>query len=108
MKCIFPPAVYGIFNSLINTFKPLLSLQSAIILNQAKMIRDCRAPVMELKPQKVKFGGEEITVNVLETRVGYFIKPVDHVYKHEFEVLFGFGAGNLGFDLERTIFIPNK
>lgn len=50
---------------------------------------------------------DPVTVAVAEVPGGYLVKPKAPHYKSQFEVFFGFDGGNLGFNKQRCVFIPN-
>jgi hypothetical protein len=82
------------------------SLQKAIISRYR--IIDVQAPESGgYKESLVSFGGALTSVKYLETSYGYFVKPMEHCYKAQFEYFFGFGAGNMGWDSNRTVFVTS-
>lgn len=42
----------------------------------------------------------------MKTDHGYYIKPTENVYDAHFEVMFGFGPCNSGFDDKRVVYFP--
>lgn len=86
--------------------KPV-TLDQAISQNSDKRIVDCcYNPKDGYTECEYTFASEPTTILVHETKNGFFVKPADRHFKFQFEQFFGFGAGNIGYDKDRTVFVP--
>lgn len=89
--------------------KPTKSLEIAIYDAKYKDHRITTLPRHtedEIKQAEVYFGSERTKIKFLETDYGYYVQPTQRHYKLQFEMFFGFGCGNMGYDPNRTIFVP--
>lgn len=89
-----------------NVTKPV-TLDEAIYENSGQRIVDCcYKPNEGYIPYQHTFSSEPATILVHETRNGFFVKPANRHFKFQFEQFFGFGTGNIGYDKDRTVFVP--
>jgi len=89
------------------TVKHKTSFDDNLILNYNNRIVDpCYIPQGEYKEQSSGFFGEDVKFQVMETEYGHFIRPIKPHLKYQYEDFFGFGCGNMGFDLRRTVYLP--
>lgn len=108
-------------NKFINTFrikkdmawgmllKPNTNFKSALNNNAYKRI------ILQDLPENLKkspveyvditFGSETTKLKVVDAPGGFFAQPTCPHYKYQFEDLFGFGAGNAGYDPYRTVYV---
>jgi hypothetical protein len=91
-------------NNSIGNFK---NVKLDLINLENRIIFPCYIPNGEFKETTMKFmSNPNLKIAVLETDHGFYVQPRETYYKLQFEELFGFGSGCLGFDKNRTIFIP--
>ena len=64
-------------------------------------------PSDEFIEQQVRIGSNDVTIKVLETSHGYYVKPKHKVYSGGFERMFGFGLGCDGFSEDRVVYYPH-
>jgi hypothetical protein len=84
-----------------------ITLDQAIYQNSGQRIVDCcYSPSDGYILYQRTFASEPVDILVHETRNGFFIKPANRHFKFQFEQFFGFGAGNIGYDKDRTVFVP--
>lgn len=71
------------------------------------IIQPCYIPKGKFKETNVDwFGKDDLKIAVMKTDYGYYIQPRERHYKMQFEEYFGFGSGNLGYDKNRTVYVP--
>ena len=74
------------------------------ILNPPKLL----IPNGEFKQvDNVKIGSQNVTLHVMESDHGYYVKPDKKTYNSHFERVFGFGVCCNGFSKDRVVFYPS-
>lgn len=74
------------------------------ILNPPKLL----VPNGEFKQvDNVKIGSKNVTLQIMETDHGYYVKPDKKIYDSHFERIFGFGVCCNGFSKDRVVFYPS-
>jgi hypothetical protein len=72
-----------------------------------RILYPCYIPDGKFKETTTDFmSNPNLKIAVMDTDHGYYIQPREAYFKNQFEELFGFGCGCLGFDKNRTIFVP--
>jgi len=73
------------------------------ILNPPNML----IPSGDFEEQTVRIGSHDVTIKVLESKHGYYVKPTHEQNCSNFERMFGFGLSCDGFDTERVVYYPH-
>jgi hypothetical protein len=74
---------------------------------EKRILYPCYIPKGEFKETTTDFmRNPNLKIAVMDTDHGFYVQPREPYFKLQFEELFGFGCGCLGFDTNKTIFIP--
>lgn len=83
------------------------TIQQAINNIGSNYLRNVPAPNVDYTRVAVKIDGEDTYVDAYQTWCSLYIKPTRPLAKAQFERLFGFGAGGLGYNRSECVFVPS-
>lgn len=100
---------YRIVKAILNSKIHGLGYPTFCIGNQTRIVLDDECDIESYfsgKYESVPVFSSEGVVMVKETTIGFFVKPGGKCFKSQFESFFDFDCCNMGYNPNRTVFIP--